>query len=148
VNLLGLPAFVLLLAFVFARVEVHIEGDKGWASGLPTWRIEEHRLLDLLLWGKPLTGYFVWSFLFVFLMFHLTLFLQPAFSWRLEGKILACLIFFWIAEDFLWFILNPAFGLRRFCPEYAPWHRHWRWGLPCEYWWFGAAGLVLSLLCR
>ena len=47
---------IVVLAYVFAKVEVHIEGTNGWASKLPTWRIERHWLLDLFFGGRPMTG--------------------------------------------------------------------------------------------
>jgi hypothetical protein len=42
--------WVVLAAFFFAQVEIQIEGPAGWASSLPTWRIEDHWLLDIF-WG-------------------------------------------------------------------------------------------------
>jgi hypothetical protein len=48
---------------------------------------------------------------------------------------------FWVSEDFLWFVLNPAFGLRRFAKTHAGWHRHWWLGAPIEYWIFTPLGL-------
>ena len=43
----------VLLAYFFAQAEIHIEGDAGWAANLPTWRIEEHWLLDIFLVAAP-----------------------------------------------------------------------------------------------
>ena len=42
------------------------------------------------------------------------------------------LMLFWIIEDFLWFVLNPAYGLARFTPVQIPWHHHWLFGVPTE----------------
>jgi len=41
-GLLGLAMWLVVLAFFFAKVEIHIEGRNGWAANLPTWRIEKH----------------------------------------------------------------------------------------------------------
>ncbi len=49
--------WVCLLAFFFAEVEIQIKGAQGWAAGLPTWRIEQHWLLDIFWGGRPMTGY-------------------------------------------------------------------------------------------
>jgi hypothetical protein len=46
-HLLLLLAWVLAMAVIFAKVEIHIEGPHGWAAKLPTWRIEDHWLLRL-----------------------------------------------------------------------------------------------------
>jgi hypothetical protein len=142
-QLWALLLWVGILAFFFAKVEVHIEGADGWASKLPTWRIERHKLLDILWAGKPLTGYHVWVFAFMALVFHLPSFLTGDFSWPLEERILGSLMLFWIVEDFLWFALNPHYGLRRFRPGQVPWHRHWIGLLPAEYWLFGVLGVAL-----
>ena len=68
---LALVAWVLLLGFFFANVEIQIEGSAGWAANLPTWRIEKHWLLDLFWGGRAMTGYHAWVFPFVALFFHL-----------------------------------------------------------------------------
>lgn len=142
-----LPTWVLLLAFVFAQVEIQIEGSNGWAAGLPTWRIESGGFLQEWLWGgRPLTGYHVWIFAFMALVFHLPVFVGGRFSPRLEMRILGCLMLFWIVEDFIWFVMNPAFGLSRFNPSMVPWHKHWVFGMPLDYPLFLGTGIVLLWL--
>jgi hypothetical protein len=135
--------WVLLLAFFFAEVEIQIEGAQGWAAGLPTWRIEEHWLLDLFWGGRPMTGYHAWVFSFMFLVFLFPLFSGGRFSTRLAARCVGGLMLFWIVEDFLWFVLNPAFGLAGFTPRTVPWHHHWFLGLPADYYLFLAIGALL-----
>lgn len=142
---LPLIAYVLLLAFFFAQVEIQIEGGAGWAASLPTWRIEGHWLLDLFWGGRPLTGYHAWVFSFMALVFHLPCVLLRRWSWRIEARVLGALAVFWIAEDWLWFVFNAAYGLARFAPEFVPWHKHWLLGVPTDYIVMGAAGLALLL---
>src|SRR5512140_2192169 len=115
--------WVLLLAFFFAKVEIQIEGAHGWAAGLPTWRIEKHWLLDIFWGGRPMTGYHAWVFPFMFLMFHLVHALNGRFTWLMEMRCVGSLMLFWIIEDFLWFALNPCFGLAKFSPQFIPWHK-------------------------
>jgi hypothetical protein len=50
---------------------------------------------------------------------------------------------FWIAEDFLWFVLNPAFGLVRFTQIDIPWHKPWLLGVPTDYLTYMAMGGLL-----
>jgi hypothetical protein len=133
-------AFVFFLAFVFAKVEIQIEGGAGWAKNLPTWRIESHWLLDLFWGGRPMTGYHAWIMVFVAAMFHLPLFFMEAWSWNLELKLIGGLILFWVIEDFIWFVINPHFGLRKFKKEHVPWHPRWILGLPVDYWIFFPLG--------
>ena len=125
--------WVLLLSMFFAETEIQIEGANGWAASLPTWRIEKHLLLDIFWGGRAMTGYHAWVFSFMFLAFHLPHVVQGRFSWRTEARCIAALMIFWIAEDFLWFVLNPAFGLVRFTQIDIPWHKHWLLGVPTDY---------------
>ena len=135
--------WVALLAFFFAKVEIQIEGPAGWAAALPTWRIEQHWLLDIFWGGRPLTGYHAWIFSFMVLVFHYPAFFFQTWSWRLEARALASIMQFWVTEDFLWFVLNPAFGLERFSPQNIPWQKHWWWVAPTDYWTFSAVAIFL-----
>lgn len=145
-RLTGLLVMLSLLAAVFAQVEIQIEGAAGWAANLPTWRVENHWLLDCFWGGRPLTGYHVWVFLFMALIFHLPFFLHGRHGLRLEFRIVGSLVLFWILEDFLWFVFNPAFGLSRFNPVFIPWHHHWMLGVPVDYWVYLVLGTLLIWL--
>lgn len=126
--------WVVLLAFFFANIEIQIEGPHGWATSLPTWRIEEHWLLDVFWGSRPMTGYHAWVFPFIALVFHLPLFFLNKWTLRVESRIFACIMVFWVVEDFLWFVLNPAFGIAKFTPEAVWWHKYWFLGAPVDYW--------------
>lgn len=143
-RLLFLLGWVFLLSFFFANVEVAIEGPAGWAQNLPTWRIEHHWLLDLFFGGRAMTGYHAWVFPFVALFFHLPIFFVEKWSWRSEFRVLACIALFWISEDFLWFVVNPAFGVSKFAPEFIPWHKHWLFCAPVDYW-IGLFSIIVLL---
>lgn len=147
-RLVGLLLWVLLLAFLFAEVEIQIEGAAGWAANLPTWRIEQHWLLEVFWGGRPLTGYHAWVFSFMALVFHLPVFFAERWSWREEARVLGCLMLFWIAEDYLWFVLNPAYGVAKFAPALVPWHKHWWLGVPTDYLVFSAIGMLLIALAN
>ncbi|OGW33000.1 MAG: hypothetical protein A2X58_12475 [Nitrospirae bacterium GWC2_56_14] len=134
IELALLVIWTALTAFFFANVEIQIEGPAGWASSLPTWRVEKHWLLDLFWGGRPMTGYHAWVFSFMFLVFHLGVFIDLTWSFRTEARIIASLMLFWIIEDFLWFVLNPAFGIHNFSPHKVPWHKQWFLHMPLDYW--------------
>ncbi len=133
----ALLCWVVVLGAFFAQVEIQIEGSAGWAANLPTWRIDDS-WLNALWGGKTITGYHVWVFAFVALAFHLPVFMLSAWSPKLEARIIGSIMVFWIAEDFLWFVFNPAFGLMLFSPAHVPWHKFWLFGIPIDY--------ILSLL--
>ncbi|HET9986091.1 MAG TPA: hypothetical protein VFQ38_20995 [Longimicrobiales bacterium] len=131
-------------AALFALLEIQIEGREGWAAGLPTWRIR-NAWTRRLLGAREVTGYHVYFQLFVLVMAHLP-YLVAAVppSLALELRILAFLILFWVLEDFLWFVFNPAYGLRRFRREEVWWHAATWWGvMPRDYWIFTPIGLAL-----
>ena len=133
--------YLLVTALVFARLEIEIEGPNGWAANLPTWRIN-NRWTRLFYGSRPLTGYHLWMQIFVLLMVHVPLVLQASmWSWGMELRVASFYILFFLFEDFLWFILNPAFGIRRFRKEHIWWHAPtWWWVMPRDYWVFGALG--------
>jgi hypothetical protein len=133
--------YLIVTALVFARLEIEIEGPNGWAANLPTWRID-NRWTRLFYGSRPLTGYHLWMQVFVLLMVHVPLVLQTsAWSWGMELRVASFYILFFLFEDFLWFILNPAFGIRRFRKEHIWWHAPtWWWVMPRDYWVFGALG--------
>ena len=66
-------------------------------------------------------------------------------SLRLEARIIGSVMLFWIIEDFLWFVLNPAFGLAKFQAAFVPWHKHWLGAVPTDYVTFSIGALLLIL---
>jgi len=140
-GLFALLGWVTLISYFFAKVEIHIEGKHGWASQLPTWRIEKHWLLDVFWGGRPLTGYHAWVFPFILLICHLGFFLVGGWTWELELRTMGVVALFWTLEDFLWFVLNPFYGIKTFKKGLIPWHTRWVFGLPIDYWVMGLIGL-------
>ncbi|MDK9718606.1 MAG: hypothetical protein OEL57_11985 [Trichlorobacter sp.] len=142
-HLLMLLCGVALIGFFFGMTEIQIEGGNGWACALPTWRIESHPLLDIFWGGRPMTGYHAWVFSFMLLLFHFPLLLFWRFTWRLEARCMGSLMLFWVIEDFVWFMMNPCYGISKFEPSFIPWHKQWLLGMPTDYLTFGLAGLLL-----
>ena len=142
---MGISFLLLILwaAFVFAKLEIEIEGKHGWAEKLPTWRVERHVLLDMFFGGRPLTGYHVWAFLFVFTMFHLPFAWNGSWSLTGELRVLGGYTLFWIVEDLLWFLFNPHYGWKRFTRDNVWWHKRWVLGLPADYWVLGSVAVAL-----
>src|SRR6185369_8078240 len=140
---LALLLFVIAIAAVVAELEIQIEGEKGWAGALPTWRIN-NKATSFILGGAyhPLTGYHFFLGLFVITFFHFPFVLGLSWSGAIEFKIIAAFSLFWLIEDFLWFVFNPSFGISRFKPGEIPWHQRWIWRLPFSYYKF----FLLSLL--
>jgi hypothetical protein len=135
----------VLAAFLFAKVEVHIEGPDGWAAKLPTWRTE-NVLTKIFFGGRQLTGYHLYVNLFVLAFVHMPFAIGTPWSWRAEALVWSFLILFWMIEDFLWFVVNPHFGLKNFKKEKIWWHSRAWWGIaPKEYFFMPlVAGLLYA----
>ncbi len=139
---------LIAAAACFALIEIQVEGPAGWARNLPTWRIET-RWLSRMFPGRPLTGYHLWALMFMVVVAHLGFAFGLPWTWRGELRAIAFLLLFWVVEDFLWFALNPHYGLRRFRPRYIEWHRgSWWWIAPRDYWVALALGATLYIVGR
>lgn len=139
--------FLLLVAFCFAKVEIAIEGKHGWAENLPTWRLPTTNWASVIFFsGKPATGYHVWMETFILAMLH-AVYVYVTPSWMIELQIFAFFFFFSVLEDFLWFALNPAYGIKNFRPEKIWWHRkHWWLIAPRDYYLFVVLGVACYLV--
>jgi hypothetical protein len=142
--------YVFAMCLTLAYLEVQIEGPNGWASALPTWRSTDPRL-TWVFGGRPLTGYHLALNAFLLLTLHWPILFK---RWSLvdECRVLqsfAVMAFVW---DFLWFVLNPNFGLGRYDAAHVWWFRYWVFGLPVDYGVGAAAAVLLRLapafLCR
>ena len=147
-----LPATLFLFgyALLFALVEIEIEGAHGWAERLPTWyRVTPWyaRAFARLIGGKPLTGYHATMIPLALLSFHVGFAFGQPWSLGLEARVLARFGFWTIVWDGLWFVLNPAFGWRRFRPGQVWWlGRIWIARFPIEYWGALASSFVVAAL--
>src|SRR3990167_11242506 len=90
-----------ILALITAKLEINIEGKYGWAEKLPTWRIKNN-LTDLLLDGKPFTGYHLWLFSLVLFLLHVPFLVYIPWGLRTETQILGGFCLFMVLEDYLW----------------------------------------------
>jgi hypothetical protein len=135
----ALGGYVFLIAVVLAYLEVQIEGAHGWATALPTWRTTDPRV-TWIFGGRPVTGYHLALNLLLLLFLHWPVMFS---RWSVvhEGRVLSSYLLLAVIWDFLWFVLNPHFGLSRFDAEHVWWFSSWLLGLPRDYY----AGLVLSL---
>ena len=141
-------AAVIACASFLALLEIQIEGAAGWAGNLPTWKIS-NRMTRLFIGSVPFTGYHLYLSLFTLCFLHVPYLtgITP-FSVPSELKLCSFYFFFWVAEDFLWFAFNPAFGLKKFRKENIWWHAgSWWIFMPKLYWILLPAGAILYYLC-
>jgi hypothetical protein len=144
------PARTLLLffyAFGLAGIEIEIEGGYGWAERLPTWfkrRGPVGRTYGLAMGRRPLTGYHVYAFTIPMLILHLPFVLGV--HWTLARELLTIATYFALAVvwDYLWFVLNPAYTVRRFARGKVWWFEvPWIWRFPLDY--YVGVGLSIAL---
>ena len=102
-----------LCATLFSLLEIQIEGKNGWAGKLPTWRMKPRWLRYMPGAWYELTGYHTYLWLLLLSLVHLPYLFIP-FSWGLELLILSFYGLMLGMEDFLWFALNPHYGLKKF----------------------------------
>ncbi len=136
--------FVFISSFIFSKVEIAIEGSHGWAENLPTWKLPRDHWVSTIFFGnKPATGYHAWVNFFILFFVHIIyLFQLPTIA--LELKLISFVIFFWVIEDFLWFVLNPAYGIKNFKKEKIWWHeKNWWWVAPRDYFIFLPIAMLL-----
>jgi len=129
--------FVFFLATAFAAVEIQIEGEHGWAQDLPCWRPKPGnrlaRIFSFFNSGKPLTGYHLAANVVVLLIIHFPFFAGVSWSIEKELETISYLCLLVICEDFLWFVWNPSYGVKKFGPQYIWWHKKWTGPVPSDY---------------
>ena len=144
--------FWFTLAFVFAAVEIEIERKYGWAERAPTWFRTTGvaaRIYGLAMSGKPLTGYHLWMFLLSVMIFHIPFASGVEWSWQAEFTALSIYLAWAPLWDFMWFVLNPHWGLKNFKKDRVWWHAKswWVFGLfPADYpvSWLISVGLIFA----
>jgi hypothetical protein len=141
--------YFYILALCLAILEIQIEGTGGWAANLPTWRAKAGSQLDRiykkLFQQKDLTGYHLSLNIFLLLFLHWPF--VWSWQWNIwdELEVLAIFVVFVVVWDFLWFVLNPNFSLRKFKKRNVSWHKRWWEGLPVDYCVGILAGILLLL---
>lgn len=126
---------LVLASFLLAKLEIIIEGPNGWAEKSNTWKIE-NKLTRLFLGNKPITGYHFYLFSFFIVTCHLVYAINPSLPFLItEARIISFILLLMNLEDFLWFVLNPGFGIRNFRKDKIWWHSSaWWWIAPSGYW--------------
>jgi hypothetical protein len=122
----------LLSATLLALLEIQIEGRYGWAEKLPTWKFYKDWFKYFPGGNKPITGYHLWLWLFVFTLLHFA-FLFSGWNLGKELITISFIIFLLRLEDFLWFVFNPHFGIKKFKRKFIPWHSSWVGPIPTQY---------------
>jgi len=128
---------LVIWARLYASLEVSIEGPVGWAVAAPTWQVR-NKLYAMAMGGKTLTGYHLTMFFLPLLFLHLPFVFAWMYGvkmWSISRELEFVAYYFILCPtwDFLWFVLNPAFGLERFRRGEISWHKNWVGRVPVDY---------------
>jgi hypothetical protein len=142
---IGRTLLLWFWALCLAGIEIEIEGGYGWAERLPTWWLRRGavgRVYGVFMGHRPLTGYHVFAFTIPLLVLHLPFVMGV--DWTLAGELRVFATYFALAVvwDYLWFVLNPAYTVRRFHRGRVWWFEvPWIWRFPLDYY----SGIALSI---
>ncbi len=129
--------FTFVLSIVLAMLEIQIEGPDGWAANLPTWRPNKNSWIQKfwasLFSDKELTGYHLVVIVFVAMIFHMPFVFGAPLSWISWLGVMFYYFSFIILWDFLWFVLNPAYTIKKFNVQSVTWHKKWFAFMPVDY---------------
>jgi hypothetical protein len=128
----------VIAAFVsWSFWEAYIEGKSPWAAKSCGWKLKIAKRVTL-------TAYHFW--LNIMFIFFLTLpFIVSGWDKNLFGIILSAAAIGMLVEDFLWYVINPFFSLKKFNPKDAKWYPWVGIGklkLPATY----ILGIIVALL--
>jgi len=134
---IGRTVLLFLWAFGLAGIEIEIEGGVGWAERLPTWYLKRGltgRIYGIVMGQRPLTGYHVYAFTIPMLILHLPYVMGVDWSVAAELRTIATYFVLAVIWDYLWFVLNPAYTVRRFRRGNVWWFEvPWIWRFPLDY---------------
>ena len=143
-------AFWFVFCCILAGLEVEIEGDHGWAETLPTWYRTTGffaRVYGFFVGKRPLTGYHLFITLLPLVVTHARF--ADGVPWTPSAECLSLATYFVVCSmwDFLWFVLNPHFGIANFRQEKIWWYAHSWWVgdvFPADYLYSALAALLLA----
>lgn len=105
----------IILGFVSMSFwEAYVEGKYPWAGRQVGWKIKMTKHISL-------TAYHFWVYI-MFIFFLGLPFLIEGWDTKLFGIILSATCLGLIVEDFLWFIINPFYSLKKFNPKDVYWY--------------------------
>jgi len=137
-NTLLIFSWIVLAFIVMAFLEKTIEGPNSWGRKTYGWRYIVSKKLRLTL-----TEYHLFFWIFLILLFSLPLIIN--YSNKLLGILISAFCIGFIIEDFLYFIVNPYFGIKKFNKKQAnwyPWIGLGKFQIPVSY----LIGIIITIL--
>jgi hypothetical protein len=128
VQLLALFAWMMGAFVALAFLEATVEGEQGGAEGTKGWRKE--------VFGFRLKEYHFWLWWVVVPLLVFSPLLVTGPDPAVFGTLAIAYLIGGIVEDFVYFVVNPAFGLKKWNSggaKWMPWFRVGRLEIPRFY---------------
>lgn len=121
--------YLFILALLLALIEIEIEGKDGWAVKTATFRkdLKNVPIIGKVAWSREITGYHIFLNIFLFAVFHLPYFFGHELNLTNELVLISYFMLFGVTWDFLWFVMNPHYGIRNFKKHKIPWFSENKW---------------------
>lgn len=110
--------YIICIFIAIAFWEAYIEGSGGWAANQVGWKLN----FKVGFMKRPIDAYHFWSWGIMIPMFLLLPFVIFGWYWHYFWLIVIGWLLGTVIEDFVWFVVNPAFPLRNFKPGKVWWH--------------------------
>jgi|SRR3989344_4170040 len=119
-----MPLDIIILGYILAIFisiafwEAYIEGRGGWAANQVGWKTN----MKVGFLRRPLDAYHFWSWLVMIPLFLMLPFVMFGWNAHLFWLVIIGFLLGTVLEDFLWFVVNPAFPFKDFNPKKVWWH--------------------------
>jgi len=136
-----LNLYVFIYGLFWAATTASVEGAEGWGRTLPSKQLDKGRwynsFLKIFTLGRPLDLFPLFATITFTISFFLPIlwYFSKGLTFSLSnwGELITYYLIFAFHEDFLWFLINPHFGIHKFKKKYISWHPRWWLGLPVDY---------------
>lgn len=117
--------YTYVYALLFSLLEIEIEGENGWCKKIPTFTIKKGIF-------KNFTFYHIIMNVIVILTNIFFEFLHNGFNINSLLYSIFYVTLWFLTEDFLWFVLNPFYTLKKYNKDSIIWHSNQLWilGMP------------------
>ena len=131
---------IACFACVFAFIEIEVEGPDGWAKNLPTpqnvlGHLSLYHVFMVSMAAIVIAGFIYFRSSCTASNDNKCNTLTPITPWWKMlltniGTFVFHLVLFFLVQDFLWFVFNPAYTIKRYKQSCIPWHKQWFLGIP------------------
>ena len=130
---LGFATYTYVSAALYALIEIEIEGRDGWCKKLPTFTIKSGPFKNFTFYHLIMAAIVFLTNIYPLCLLQIK---NDTLQWDTLRSNLMVNIFnitLWFGvEDFLWFVLNPYYTLKRYKRNLIQWHawQPWPLGIP------------------